>query len=134
MGKGFSPFSDDSGEPRRRRKPDEIALARKSWEKKLDDRVRECLEMAGNPGIVSAEQLLNSCIYMHEMEESVPMRSVIRMNLSKIMERIGYAKLNNPNTKDGRWQVGKIFTTVYGKAILRSNDENLKKLIKDALS
>mgnify|MGYP000858875472 FL=1 len=134
MGKGFDPFSDDIGEPRKRRSSEEVALTRQSWDKKLDDRVRECLEMAGNPGIVSAEQILNIYIYWHEMEGVLPLRPAIRMNLSKIMERIGYAKLNNQNEKNGRWHVGKIFTIVYAKDFLRTDDAKMRVLIKEALS
>jgi hypothetical protein len=108
----YDPFDPKHANPVKRRKPREVAFDKKQWQERIDRHFTRALDELEWPEYVQSNWVtnaINGC-----SETNLPFVTVVR-NFRKAMERLGYAKVVNPASKDGRWEdCGERFS-VYGK-------------------
>ena len=108
----FDPFDPRHANPVKRRKPREVLFDKKQWLDRIDRHFSRALDSLDWPEYVQSNWITNA---VNECEDTnLPLNTIAR-NFPGAMERLGYVKVVNPATKDGRWEdCGERFV-VYGK-------------------
>lgn len=123
----FDPFDPQHANVRQRRKHSEVVFDRKQWIERVDNHFRRAMEDLGWPEYVRGPDIWDhaeSCA-----DSNLPRQTLVR-NARKSMERLGYEKMPNPASGDGRWNFE------WGTAVIyrRSGSKSLDRWeVKDVL-
>ena len=117
----FDPFDPNNRDKRKRRTKAQIEADTKSWNMNLDDAFKIVLNDMRWPDYVQANTLLEDAAQHH------PSYYALKSNMKKCMGRIGYVKMINPDTTDGRWKA-------YSKGFFVYKKEHLEDIDRDELS
>lgn len=123
----FDPFDMKHHGAVRRRKAGEVAFEKKQWQERVGNNFRRALDAMGNPEYVKFIDVLDAA--EQHPDVNLP-RHTLQRNAILGMKSVGYEKMNNPRSKDGRWQFE------WGAAVIyrRSDAKMLDKWeVKDAL-
>jgi len=108
----FDPFDERNRDKQKRRKPSEVEFDRKQRVERLDNHFRRAMDALDWPDFVQSNWLLNE---MSTNEATNMTDRMLRRNVESAMKRLGWVKILNPKSKDGRWSnCGENFF-VYGK-------------------
>lgn len=104
----FDPFDDRNRDKQKRRKRSEIEFEKKQWEDRIDNHFRRAMDDITNgatewPTYVQS----TSVIYwtQYNQETNLPER-VLRRHTTRSMGVLGYEKVLNTESKEGRFRVG----------------------------
>lgn len=109
---GFDPFDERLRNKVKRRKPEEVAADQRNWNDRIDKHFVRALCEYGNPDYIESAILFH--FFEYDGEANLP-ASVLKRNTKAAMERLGYEKMMNENSKNGRWKLDGEFTFVYAK-------------------
>ena len=104
----FDPFDDKHRDKVKRRKPSEIAFEKKQWEERIDNHFRRAMDDIANgadawPAYTQSTLVLYWTQY--NAKTNLPER-VLRRHITRSMGVLGYEKVLNSGSKDGRFQLG----------------------------
>lgn len=97
----FDPFDMKHHCAARRRKPGEVAFEKRQWEERVAANLRRAIEHLECPEYVKFIDVLDAA---DELPETNLPRATLTRNAVKAMKTVGYEKMPNPRSKDGRWQ------------------------------
>lgn len=123
----FNPFDDRHRDPVKRRKSAEVAYDKRVWEERVRKHLSRALERLPGNGYVL---LMHIKMEIEDSPETTLAYSAMRKHVQKQMDELGYAKMLNPKSKDGRWKTLYGFTFAY--RLKSAPDVNLRAL-KDAV-
>ena len=120
----FDPFDERNRDKQKRRKSSEVEFDKKQWSERLDNHFRRAMDALDWPDFVQSNWLLNE---MASNEETNMSDRMLRRHVESAMKRLGWVKILNPKSKDGRWSncgenffvYGKEGTTNVGKSELK---------------
>jgi hypothetical protein len=104
----FDPFDDRHRDKPKRRKSSEIAFEKKQWEERIDNHFRRAMDEMKKPdGEWPTYVQSTSVIYwtQYSQETNLPER-VLRRHTTRSMGVLGYERVMNPDSKEGRFRVG----------------------------
>ena len=117
----FDPFDPKNRDRRKRRTKEQIRRDTELWEMKIDDAFKIVLNDMGWPEYIQSNTLLEDAAAHHSNYYA------LKANVGRSMTRIGYVKMINPDTSDGRWKANTKSFVVYKK-------EGLEDLDRDELA
>ena len=114
----FDPFDEKHRDKVKRRKPSEIAFEKKQWEERIDNHFRRSLDDIANgaaewPTYVQSSVLIYWTQY--NTNTNLPER-LLRLHTERSMGVLGYHKMENPCSKDGRFKLGEDRFFLYAKS------------------
>lgn len=109
--KGFDPFDERHRDKVKRRKPAEIAYDKRCWEERVDNHFRKALDRLNWPDYVASDTLFQELSFV---DWNLPPTSLKR-HFPAALERLGYVKSVNKNSKDGRWSFQHLNFFMYKK-------------------
>ena len=108
----FDPFDERNRDKQKRRKSSEVEFDRKQWGERVENHFARSLEELQWPEYVKATDLWD-CVERNQ-STNLPRTSLVR-NAPLAMEKLGYEKMLNPRSKDGRWNFSFGPAVVYRK-------------------
>jgi len=114
----FDPFDPNNRDKRKRRTKIQIEADKKSYETKMDDAYKIALADMHWPDYVQSDFLLEDAAQHYENYYS------LRHNMKKCLERIGYIRMINPYSSDGRWKAMGKNVYIYKKELLEDLDRD----------
>lgn len=116
MKKPFDPFDPKHAawRPRRRRTNAQIQADEEARWRALEHPVRKALALQSDPDYVDVKFMMEDA--MNNLEGVTP--AEMRRNVKNVLERLGYVKMHNKKSKDGRWFLYGEHHTIYKKRLL----------------
>ena len=96
----FDPFDERTRDKQKRRKPSEVVFDKKQWSLRIENHFRRALEEMQWPEYVRAPDIWDHAERCPDT--NLPKQTLARNSL-KAMEGLGYEKMLNPKSGDGRW-------------------------------
>lgn len=118
----FDPFDPANREKRPRRKRWEVEADRKAWNARIDAAVDTAIGGAGSADYVLSWTTIDAAW------TELGGQQIVRRNFEASMKRLGFVKMRNPGSTDGRWKLDGRWTFVYRRTDL--DDVDQKKLRK----
>jgi hypothetical protein len=115
----FDPFDPKHAGGFKRRKSSEVAFERKQWNERIDKHFSRALEELGRPEYVMTTTIWDA---IEGCQESNLPRQTLARNAPAAMQRLGYEKMTNDNSKYGRWNFEWGTAIIYRKQGAKSLD------------
>ena len=96
----FDPFDERNRDKQKRRKSSEVKFDKKQWRERVENHFRRSMEELQWPEYVKATDIWD-CVERNP--SSNLSRQVLVRNSLLAMEALGYTKMLNPRSGDGRW-------------------------------
>lgn len=112
MKSSFDPFDERHRDKVKRRKPEEVAYDNRCWQERIDNHFKRALSEYAFPDHIESSVLLSFLVY--DSESNLDM-TVLKRNMKDSLGRLGYEKMINENSKDGRWKTPCGNAFVYSK-------------------
>lgn len=109
----FDPFDEKHRDKPKRRKAHEVEFEKKQWQERLDNHFKRAMEEFGWPNYVQSNSILNTIV---SQEETFLGERMLRRHTESSMRRLGWVKVSNPKSKDGRWKACGEYFFVYSKS------------------
>jgi len=123
----FNPFDDRHRDPVKRRKSAEVAYDKRVWEERVRKHLSRALERLPSNGYVL---LMHIKMEIEDSPETTLAYSAMRKHVQKQMDELGYVKMLNPRSKDGRFMMPYGFTFAYRLKAMQDVDV---RALKDAV-
>lgn len=104
-------FAYISREKRKRRRSAVVREEKDAWQREIDSTFKSALNALEHPEYVGSNTLY---MLAQSADEGIG-GEFIRMNMQKSMDRLGYTKVINKESKDGRWKFCGLKFFVYRK-------------------
>lgn len=127
MKAAFDPFDERHRDKVKRRKPSEVEYDRRCWRERVDAHFKKVLDQFGWPDYVESSAIYQELNYIDWNLEPTS----LKRHMKDSLERLGYDKMTNENSKDGRWKTPCGYTFVYFK---RGLPRIGKRQLKQALT
>ena len=128
--KFFDPFDEKHRDKRTRRSSSQVAFDKKQWTERLDRHFERAIATLNKPKFAQSNVLLMTILSCPET--NINERS-IRYSTAGSMSRLGYRKVLNSGSKDGRWKACGESFFVYTSDLEERTKEFGKMELKQAL-
>jgi hypothetical protein len=123
----FDPFDEKHRDKRKRRKPNEVEFDNQQRQERLDKHFKRAMKDFGWPNYVQSNSILNAMAFSEERNLS---ERLLRYNFESAMNRLGWVKVPNPKSKDGRWSAcGENFFVYSKRGMEKVEKSELKQVL-----